>query len=177
MTTPNPSTRPAPFSRELIEKEIEHLKKGKSVRQARESHRSRLGVAVCGAVFVLFGLWAMDPVLFSYNRGDAIHAYLYLHNYGDDHKADALAACGLLTPREAHKLSIRQGKFQDYFNGTGDAEQKAAALIQYMKGVRALHEGRYDDLTLLNKIRYILFIKTGLTPPIQWDFLDSSIDK
>lgn len=177
MTTPNPSTKPAPFARELIEKEIEHLKKGKSVRQARDSRRSRLGAFICGAAFILVGLWGLDPVLYSYNRGEAIHAYLYLHNYGDDHKAAALAACGLLTPDEVHKLNVREGKFQDYFNGTAPAEEKAVALIRYMDGVHALHENRYDALTPLNKLRYILFIKTGLTPPIQWDCLDSSIDK
>ena len=169
--------RPSPFSRELIEKEIAHLKKGRSVRQTREARGGWTRTLLSLAVLVLVGLYALDPVLFSYHRGEAIRAYLYLHNYGDDRQAEAVAATGLLKPGEVRELNRRRGSFQDYFGGTEAAEQKAAALIRYMDGVRALHEHRYDALTPLNKLRYILFVKTGLTPPIRWDVLNSSIDK
>jgi hypothetical protein len=171
------SPKPSPFSRDLIEKEIVHLKKGRSTRQAKEERRGRMGGSVFLIVVVLFGLYALDPILFSYNRGEAIRVYLYLHNYGDDRQAEAVGACGLLLPGEVRELNKRQGAFQDYFNGTGAAEKQAAGLIRYMDGVRALHENRYDALTPLNKLRYVLFVKTGLTPPIRWDFLNSSVSK
>jgi hypothetical protein len=180
MTTSSSSgtpAKPAPFARELIEKEIAHLKKGRSVRDAQEKRRGRSHLLLWSTLFVLVGLYSMDTVIFSYDRGDAIRVYLYLHNYGDDKKAAALADCGLLTPHEVRVLDQRQGSFQDYFTGTGPAEARAAQLIEFMNGVHALHENRYNDLSPLNKIRYFLFIKTGLTPPIRWDVLNSSIDK
>jgi hypothetical protein len=167
--------KPAPFARELIEKEIGHLKKGRSVRHAQDQRRGRSHVILWSTLFVLIGLYAMDPVLFSYHRGEAIRTYLYLHNYGNDKKAAALADCGLLTHDEVHELNRRQGAFQDYFNGTGAAEAKAAGLVHFMDEVHALHENRYNDLSFLDKIRYFLFMKTGLTPPIRWDILNSSV--
>ena len=84
--------------------------------------RGRLGGIIFTAVVVLFALYALDPFLFSYHRGQAIRAYLYLHNYGDDRQAAALADCGLLRPAEVRDLNRRQGAFQDYFAGTGPAE-------------------------------------------------------
>ena len=136
-----------------------------------------MGGFICLVLAVLFGLYALDPILFSYNRGDAIRVYLYLHNYGNDQQAQAVAACGLLLPGEVRELNKRQGSFQDYFNGTEAAEKRADSLIRYMNGVHALHENRYAELSPLNKLRYILFVKTGLTPPIRWDFLNSSVSQ
>ncbi len=165
------------FSRELIEHEIEHLKKRRSVRHAHETERAKWKVLAAVVVLTLLGLYFMDPFVFSYNRGDAIRVYLYLHNYGDDAKAQAVARSGLLTDYEIAQLNHRQGSFQDYFNGTGPAEQKAADLIAYMDQVHALHAGVYDSLSPVNKVRYVLFVKTGLTPPIRWQALYSSLDK
>ncbi len=168
--------KPAPFSRELIEKEIEHLKKRRGVRSAQETDRAYGKGLIALAVVCLLWLYAMDPFFFSYNRGDAIRVYLYLHNYGSDAKAKAVATCGLLQPSEVAQLNRRTGSFQDYFNGTGPAEGKAAELTAYMDQLNALHEGRYESLSVVNKLRYFLFVKTGLTPPIRWQVLNSSID-
>jgi hypothetical protein len=171
------SGKPAPFARELIEKEIEHLKKRRGVRNTHDTERSLGKGLLCVAVLALLWLYAMDPFFFSYNRGDAARVYLYLHNYGNDAKARAVAGCGLLLPSEVAQLDRRTGSYQDYFNGTGPAEQKAAELIAFMDQVKALHQGRYESLSLVNKLRYFLFVKTGLTPPIRWQALNSSIDK
>jgi len=171
------SAKHAPYARELIEKEIEHLKKRKGVRTVEETKRAKWKIAVTLLVFGLLWLYTMDVFLFSYARGDAIHVYLYLHNYGSDAKAQTVAASGLLTPYEVKLLNHRQGAFQDYFNGTTQAEKKADDLIAYMDQMHALHEGRYDSLSVVNKVRYFLFIKTGLLPPTRWDALNSSIDK
>ena len=175
-STPAPKSN-APYSHELIEKEIEHLKKRTGTRSAQEIQRGWSKFLVVCAVLGLFWLWGMDAVLFSYNRGDAIHDYLYLHNYGNDAKARALAASGLLTPGEVKQLNARQGAFQDYYAGTEAAEKQAAELIDYMDQVRALHQSQEETLSPLNKVRYFLFMKTGLIPPTRWDVLNSSIDK
>jgi hypothetical protein len=179
MSTPTqPSrTKPAPFSHELIEKEIGHLKKRQGVRHTHESRGAGWKFLVFCAMMAGVWFYVMDPFLFSYYRGDAIHDYLYLHNYGSDRKAQELAASGLLTPYEVAQLNRREGSFQDYFNGTGPAEAKAAQLIGYMAQVQALQAGRYDSLSPVNKIRYVLFMKTGLIPPTRWRILNSSIDK
>ena len=165
------------YARELIEKEVDHLKKRKGVRSMEETKRAKWKIVVTAAVLAVSWLYFMDPFLFSYNRGDAIRDYLYLHNYGSDAKAHALAASGLLTDYEVRQLNLRQGSFQDYFNGTVPAEKKAADLIAYMDQVHALHEGKYESLSIVNKVRYVLFVKTGIIPPIRWQVLNSSIDK
>ncbi len=171
------SSKPAPFARELIEKEIEHLKKRRGVRSADNTERAWSKILICAAVAGGLWLYAMDPFYFSYNRGDAIRVYTYLHNYGNDARARAVADCGLLEPSEVTALNRRTGSFQDYFNGTGPAEQRAAELIAYMDQVRALQQGQYESLSLVNKVRYFLFVKTGLPLPVRWQVLDSSIDK
>ena len=176
-STASSSGKPAPYARELIEKEIDHLKKRRGVRQAHETERAWSKILICAAVVGVLWLYAMDPFLFSYNRGDAIRVYMYLHNYGSDSQARAVAACGLLTPGEVAQLDRRTGSFQDYFNGTVAAERRAAELIAFMDQVRALHQGRYESLSIVNKLRYFLFVKTGLTPPIRWQALNSSLDK
>ena len=176
MNSPSPS-RPSPFSRELIEKEIEHLKKRRGTRRASEHPRAWSKLILIGLFLGLLGLWGMDAVLFSYNRGNAINVYLYLHNYGNDAKAAAVADSGLLTPDEARQLDERQGSFQDYFTGTAEAEAKGTKLIGFMQQLNDLHHSRYERLSPLNKLRYFLFIKTGLIPPIRWNVLNSSINK
>jgi hypothetical protein len=165
------------FARELIEKEIDHLKNRKSVRHAQETRRGWSKTIVVAAVLGVLWLYFMDVFLFSYNRGDAIRVYLYLHNYGDDQKAMAVANSGMLTPSEVAQLNRRQGSFQDYFDGTGAAQKKGTELIAYMAEVRALHQRHYDSLSLVNKIRCVLFMDTGLIPPTHWNALNSSINK
>lgn len=179
MSTPSNSQHSSQpqFDRSLIDKEIDHLKKRQGVRNAQEAKRGWAKMLVTAAVLGVVWLYFMDVFLFSWNRGDAIRVYLYLHNYGDDQKASALANSGLLTPYEVATLNKRQGSFQDYYNGTGPAEKKAGELIAYMDQVRALHERHYDSLSPVNKIRYGLFMETGLIPPTHWSGLNSSIDK
>jgi len=178
MSSPNSQPPGQPrFERELIEKEIEHLKNRKSVRHAQEVQRGWSKMLIAAAVLGFLWLYLMDIVLFSYNRGDAIRVYLYLHNYGDDQKASAVANSGLLTPDEVAQLNRRQGSFQDFYNGTEAAEKKAGELIDYMNQVHALHNHQYDSLSTVNKVRYVLFMDTGLIPPTHWDALNSSIDK
>jgi hypothetical protein len=173
----SPANSQPQFKRDLIEKEIEHLKKRQSVRNAQEAKRGWSKMLITAAIFGLLWLYFMDPILFSYDRGDAIRVYLYLHNYGDDQKAQAVANTGLLTAYEVAQLNRRLGSFQDYFDGTGAAEKKADALLAYMGQVRALHQRQYESLSLVNKVRYYLFMVTGLIPPTHWDALNSSIDK
>ena len=175
-SSPGPGNQPT-FAPELIEKEIEHLKKRQGVRYTQETKRAKWKIAVTLAVLALIWLYTMDVFLFSYNRGDAIRTYLYLHNYGNDKKAQEVAASGLLTEYEVTQLNRRQGSFQDYFTGTVPAEQKAAELVTYMEQVHALQEGKFDSLSPVNKVRYCLFVKIGLTPPTRWQVLNSSIDK
>jgi hypothetical protein len=128
----DPQGKPEPFARELIEKEIAHLKKRRSVRNAHDEARSLSRGLMFLAIVAVLWLYCMDPFLFAYYRGDAIRTYLYLHNYGDDKKAAALAACGLLSSIEVQQLDNRAGSFQDYFNGTEAAEKKSASAISTM---------------------------------------------
>ena len=162
------------YAPERIEGEVAHLKKRGSVRDAKETRRT-LGIWVSIlAVAALVWLFCMDPLLYSFKRGDAIHAYLYLHSFGSEAKATAVAATGIITPNEVTYLNQRQGTFQDYFPTPARAAEVADSVIGYMKGVTDLHSGRYDRLDRIGKLRYQLFVRWGLHPPIHWDFLDPS---
>jgi hypothetical protein len=164
-----------PFARERIEREIGHLKKRAPVRDAREQSR-RVGIWVTTlVVLALLGLFFMDPVAHSWERGDAIHAYLYLHNFGKEDKAQAIAASGIFTASEIDLLNHRQGSFQDYYSSPAAAAATADSIVAYMKGVADLHAQRYDRLDLLGKIRYQLFIRWGIDPPTEWDMLNPAV--
>ncbi len=169
------SDRPDPFDRALIEKEIAHLKNPRSVRHAQEQSRGISRLLMFGVIALLAWLYVMDPILFAYNRGDAIHTYLYLHNYGSEQKAAALAASGYFSPLERQALDRRTGSFQDYFVGTAAAEKRADDLIAYLEGVRDLHEDKYRLLSPVNRFRSLLFVKTGLNPPVRWDFMNPAV--
>jgi hypothetical protein len=173
----DPSQEPgqSAYARERIEKEIEHLKKPKSTRQGADE-RKTLGIFVCSVIaLVLFGLYAMDPFLFSWYKGDAIKDYLYLHNYDTGQKAQALATCGILTPADVQILNQRQGSFQDYYPSLQEADKNADSIIGFMNGLSKLRNGPPDDLDALGKIRYNLFCKWGVIPPKEWSALNPVI--
>jgi hypothetical protein len=166
---------PSPFARERIEKEIAHLKKPQSTRHG-PNQRMSLGVFTCCLiVFVLVGLFIMDPFVYAWYRGDAIQDYLYLHNYDSDQKANALVATGILSSDDAAVLNARQGSFQDYFVSPEAAEKKADDIIAFMKGLSELRNGPYDNLDTLGKIRYNLFCRWGLIPPSNWPILNPKV--
>jgi hypothetical protein len=172
----DPSDKPAPdaYARERIEQEIAHLKKPQSTRHGPDE-RKTLGILVSFTIlFVIAGLYLMDPFLYSWYKGDAVQDYLYLHSENDT-KADALAATGILTEEDIAVLNHRQGSFQDYYASPADAEKMADTIIGFMHGLSKLRSGRYDDLDILGKIRYNLFVRWGLVPPSEFTFLDPSI--
>jgi hypothetical protein len=173
----DPANQPAPdvYARERIEQEIAHLKKKQSVRHGPDE-RKTLGIFVTFIILaVLGGLYAMDPFFYSWYKGDAIKAYLYLRSYSGDQKAQAIAATGIFTHSDLDILSHRQGSFQDYYASLEDAQKDADTIINFMNNVSKLRAGRYDDLGPVDKIRYNLFCRWGIMPPTQWSFLNPEI--
>jgi hypothetical protein len=173
----DPSDKPtaSAYARERIEKEIEHLKKPKSTRYG-PNERMTLGIFVSGVIAAaIAALYLMDPLLYAWHKGDAVQAYLYLHNYDSDLKAQALVTSGILTPDEATLLNHRQGSFQDYYSSPEQAEKTADSLIAFMNDMSKLRSGPYQDLDTLGKIRYNLFCRWGLIPPSQFSFLNPAI--
>jgi hypothetical protein len=158
---------------ELIEPEIVHLKKGYSIRHGPQSRKTPPWVTLlvlCGLIW----LYIMDPVLHAWYKGEAVRAYLYLHNYGAGPEAENLAATGILSLEELATLNRRQGSFQDYFPTPDAANQKARTIIAYMNNVRLLHDGKYQQLNPVGRMRYLFFIRTGLFLPTDWSILDPS---
>ncbi len=169
------SSDPTPL--EKIEHEIGHLKKKSwSVRHGANSPSNALAWIV---VLVLLGagwLFAMDPVLHAWDKGEATKAYLYLHNYGSGPLADKLIATQILSPDEVMALNRRSGSFQDYYASPDAANRKAEDIIAYMNSVKLLHAGEYEKLGVVGKIRYELFVQFGVDLPERWDFLDPKIE-
>ena len=169
------TSRPAPSVYELIAAEVAHLNKRYSVRYGT-AERGRTAQWVFGiAVCAVLGLFFMDPFFYALQKSDAIRTYLYLHNYDSGASADALVASGILNRDEALRLNQRQGVYQDYFASPDEAEKKSESIIAYMNSVRDLHNGRYEQLDPIGKLRYELFVRVGLMPPTHWSGLNPSV--
>jgi len=174
----NPSLRPPlpPYSFERIEKEIDHLRKKGSVRNRKGESMMMARLVSSIAIGALLWLYFMDPFLYAYHKGDAIRAYLYLSHYGGAQKAQALVASEIISPSEQRTLDRRNGAYQDYFTGPAQAAQTADSIVSYMKGLSKLRTGQYDALDPIGKLRYILFVRMGLLPPVNWSSLDPAVE-
>ena len=170
-----PAPAHSPFAPERLEKETAHLRNRRSVRHLDATRHRGWPWLLVLLVLGLLWLFCMDPVLYSFQRDDAIRDYLYLHNCGSDAKARELAASGVLTPNEVERLDRRIGSFQDYYANSAAADQKADEIIRYMKGLSDLRAGRYESLGTVGKIRYQLFVRFGLIPPVKWNIFTPEV--
>jgi hypothetical protein len=171
----NNPEKPTPTPYELIENEIDHLRKGTSVRYGNKARGGTapwlIIIGFCGLAWLYF----MDPICHAWYKGDAVRTYLYLHAYGTGPQSSALVASGILTPDEVKTLNHRDGAYRDYFASPDEANRKAQAIANYMADVALLHAGKYQTLDPVGRMRYLLFIKTGIPIPTSWDFLDPSV--
>lgn len=159
-----------------IESEVAHLKKKNSVRDQPGAKK----VAPWIFTLIIFGfiwLYIMDPCLHAIHKGEAIRAYLYIHNYGSGALADELVASRIFTEDEVAALNRKHGSYQDYFSSPEAANSTAQSVIDYMKEVQALHNDKYNELDRINKIRYVLFIKSDIPTPTAWSSFDPSISQ
>jgi hypothetical protein len=166
---------PSPTPYELIEPEIVHLKKGYSIRHGPRAKPKTPPWLLILAICALGWLYLMDPFLHAWYKGEAIRTYLYLHNYGAGLLADSLVASQIFSPDEVTALNRRQGSFQDYYTSPEAANREAEAIIKYMTALHLLHAGKYQQLNPVGRMRYLLFIRTGIVPPTEWSFLDPSV--
>ncbi len=127
------------------------------------------------ALFFLLALFVMDPFLYAMHKSHAIHAYLYLHNYDSTTATKSLASSGIFTPGEITVMNTQEGSYQNYFTSPQQAEETAASVVDFMKGLHALHYGQYLQLDPIGKLRYLLFVRIGLYPPTTWSGLNPSV--
>lgn len=173
--TPEENKAP-PDPYHLIDKEIGHLKKGSSVRHGPKARNRTPNLLIVIAFCGLLWLYLMDPVYHAWYKGDAAQAYLYLRNFGSASDVADLAACGILSPEDLDNLNHRSGNYQDYYKSPDAAKQNAQTIIRYMANVKLLHEGKYQQLDPVGRLRYAVFIKFGIIVPTQWSFLDPTIN-
>lgn len=166
---------PGRYAKVWIEGEIKHLKKPKPVRNLTNVSYNAGRISLLIGFLALIFLYIMDPIFYSFYKDDAIQAYLYLHNYGSDSLANELVQSGILTDQDAAKLDRNTGDFHSYFQNTEAARKEAYVILYFMSQVHALHVGDYDRLDPLQKLRYFLFIKTGLTPPTSWPAINPAV--
>ena len=170
-TPESPSANPY----ELIEPEIVHLKKGYSIRHGARPKRKTppwlVIIGFCGLAW----LYLMDPFLHAWYKGEAIRTYLYLHNYGAGPLGGELIATQIFSSDEVQVLNHRQGSFQDYYSSPQAANREAQTIINYMTALHLLHAGKYRQLDPMGRMRYLLFIRTGIVLPTDWSVLDPSV--
>ncbi len=159
-----------------IESEVAHLKKKNSVRDQPGAKKVAPWIFTL-IILGLIGLYIMDPGLHALYKGEAIRAYLYIHNYGSAARADELAATRIFTEDEVAALNRKHGSYQDYFSSPEAADRTAQSVIDYMKQVEALHSDKYNELDHINKIRYVMFIKSDIPTPTAWSSLDPSVSQ
>ena len=171
-----PEEKPPPDPYDLINKEIDHLKRGGSVRHGPKRKNRTPNWLIVIAFFGLAWLYLMDPIYHAWYKGDAVRAYLYLRNFGSAADLADLAGCGILGPEDIDNLNHRNGSFQDYYPSPDAAKKNAEKIIQYMASVRLLHDGKYEQLDPVGRMRYAIFIKFGIVVPTDWSFLDPTVN-
>ena len=158
-----------------IGSEIAHLNKGSSVRDAGRTSKAGAWAASI-ALFLLLGLFFMDPFLYSIHKATAIRAYLYLHSYGAASTTAELVGSGVFSKSEISEMDAQHGSFQSYFTSTTDAKDQAQSTVDFITSMRNLRYGHYQDLDPIGKLRYLLFIRIGLYPPSVWSGLNPSVE-
>jgi hypothetical protein len=172
-----PSPPPdSPYGMDRIEKEIEHVRQRAAVREKR-GERSVVGrVLVVTIVLALGVLYFMDPFLYAWRKGEAIKAYAYLHENGDEAPAQALTATGIFSPREVAALNAQAPVVPPDYPSTAAAEREAMEVEGYLARLSALHSGHDEQLDAVGKIRYDLFVRWGIGLPTQWDMLTPVVE-
>ena len=168
------TTAHVPTIFERIGPEIQHLERAATARDG--SQTSKMGAWTASiALFFLLALFVMDPFLYAMHKSHAIHAYLYLHNYDSASATQSLANSGIFTQGEITVLNTQDGSYQNSFASPEQAEETAASVVEFMKGLHALHYGEYAQLDPIGKLRYLLFVRIGLYPPTAWSGLNPSV--
>jgi len=172
-----PDGRRARTPEELIEKEVRHLRKGQSTRHHNLSPSRTATWLLVLVIGALIWLYVMDPITYAWYKGEGVRTYLYLHSFGSGKLEQQLLLSGIFSSDEIEALKHRQGgAYQDYYATPQDAERQAKTIITHMENVRLLHEGKYQQLHWIGKLRYALFIRLGIPVPTQWSFLNPTID-
>jgi hypothetical protein len=164
---------PTPY--ELINPEIVHLKKGYSIRHGERARKKMPTWLLVMTFGCLAWIYLMDPILHAWYKGEAIRDYLYLRDYGNASLTASLIATGILSAEDVELLNHRHGSYESYYASPDAANHQAQTIIDYMSKVRALHQGRYQGLDPLGRMRYLLFIRLGIFVPTDWSFLDPSV--
>jgi len=169
--TPGPAT-----PHELIQKEVAHLKKGKSARYGDKPVRKASIWALVGVICALIWLYIQDPVLHAWYKSEAIKTYVYLHYFGSSEQAAEFGSSGILRPEEIVELNHSPQSYKDEYTSLQDALSSSHKIILYMNSVRKLHAGKYEKLDFIGTVRYDLFIRNGINLPTAWDSLDPVVN-
>ncbi len=171
----SPEDKKPPTPYDLIEKEVQHLKKGSSVRHGGASKNRKMPWLVILGFIGLAWLYLMDPFYHAWYKGEAIRAYLYLHQYGSEADVAALTGAHILSLEEIDVLNHKNGAFRDYFKSADEARKRVDAIVQYQTNVQLLHEDKYQSLDPVGRMRSVLFIRWGIFLPTDWNFLDPTV--
>jgi len=171
----SPEDKKAPTPHDLIEKEIQHLKKGTSVRHGGASKNRKMPWLIIIGFLGLAWLYLMDPFYRAWYKGEAIRTYLYLHQYGSQADLANLVNAHLLSLEEIDVLSHRTGDYREYYPSPDAALKRAETIVTYVNNVELLHAGKYQQLDPVGRMRYVVFIKIGIVLPTDWPFLDPTV--
>lgn len=127
---------------------------------------------------LLLGLYFLDPFIYPIQKTKAMRSLVYINLYGNANDAQELAKSGLFEEREIQALLAKDGDYSKFYpGGVREARDVGHSAIAYLKEADAMRgDTPLEDLSVLNRVRRVLFVNVGLLPPKYWNALNPETD-
>ncbi|PTY04153.1 hypothetical protein DB346_05010 [Verrucomicrobia bacterium LW23] len=174
----DPTAKPVhgAFARERIVTEVDHIARERALRMPTWMRYLRFA----GGILLLVGLalYFLDPFVFSARKAQAIRAYLYQRQHGDQKIAAAILVSDYFDDLERSNLQLRTGNFAAFFATPEESKRVAQQTLRYIDTLKGIHTGNLEKVDGLNRLRYYLFEWPGILPsmPVSWSTMTPYVD-
>ncbi|HSI85367.1 MAG: hypothetical protein ACAI35_07300 [Candidatus Methylacidiphilales bacterium] len=175
----DPTAKPVhgAFAPERLVKEVDHLAEERRLNKVHPL--VKYGRIIGGFLLLIaLSLYFLDPFVFASRKTQAIRAYLYQRQHGDEKVAAALLYSGYFDEQERAVLQNRTGNYMEFFNSPEECKRVALEAIRYIDTLRGIHTGNLSKVDGLNRFRYYLFLYPGILPPmpVDWSTMTPRVD-
>jgi len=161
------------LTRENLEREVEGSVKAKVKPNPVRNTVRLVAILLFG---LLLGLYFMDPFVYPIEKTKAMRSLVYLNLYSDKASVNELAASPIFKQDDVERLLHKDGDYTRFFpGGTREAKASGQSAVEYMQELEALREGKVEELSGLNRLRYYMFVSIGLKPPQYWSALNPDV--
>ena len=123
---------------------------------------------------LLLGLFFLDPFIYPIQKTKAMRSLVFINIYGNAADVQELAKSGLFDAKELKMLMAKDGDYSKFFpGGIREARSVGQSAIAYLQEADALRgDAPIEDLSVINRVRRVLFVNVGLLPPKYWTALN-----